>query len=100
MGGGSKSNLTHNKHHRTSQRWTHERLILAIQLQLEDIAEILNDLQGTQKLADNDHASLETIQRGLVQQLATLEGQVLVIKLLEAEFDQRAAYKKLLDEER
>jgi E3 ubiquitin-protein ligase RNF144 len=73
--------------------------IVAIQLQLEDIAEILKGLQDTQKPADNERASLETIQQDLVQQLATLEGQVLVIKLLKTEFDQRAAYKKLLDEE-
>jgi hypothetical protein len=74
--------------------------IVAIQLQLGDIAEILEDLQDTQKPADNERASLKTIQQDLVQQLATLEGQVLVIKLLKAEFGQRAAYKKLLEEER
>ena len=74
--------------------------IVAIYLQLRDIAEILNGLKDTQKPADNERASLETIQRSLVQQLATLEGQVLVIKLLKAEFEQRTAYKMLLDEEK
>ncbi|KAF2994361.1 hypothetical protein E8E13_001183 [Curvularia kusanoi] len=76
--------------------------MLAVQLQLADIAEILNDIQinKDKRAKDEERASLETVQQDLVQQLATLEGQVLVIKILKQEFDDRAAYKKLLDEEK
>ena len=74
---------------------------VAIQLQLADIADLLDSLYSDDPTPQGDErASLETIQRDLTQQLSLLEGQVLVIKILKNEYSERVAFKKLLEEER
>ncbi|KAJ4400131.1 hypothetical protein N0V91_008922 [Didymella pomorum] len=73
----------------------------AIQLQLEDIADLLNSLydEGEPEQGD-ERASLQTIQHDLQQQLTLVEGQVLVINILKDEYSERVALKKLLDDEK
>ena len=73
---------------------------VAIQLQLGDIAELLDSLYGDKLAEDNERVSLEITQRDLTQQLALLEGRVLVINILKDEYNDRVAFKKLLEEEK
>jgi len=74
---------------------------IAIQLQLADIADLLDSLYGDGESAQGDErASLQTIQHDLQQQLTLLEGQVLVINILKDKYDERVAFKKFLDDEK
>ncbi|KAJ4333866.1 hypothetical protein N0V95_009321 [Ascochyta clinopodiicola] len=74
---------------------------VAIQLQLADLAELLNSLYNDNEVPEGDErTSLETTQRDLNHQLSLLEGQVLVINILKVEYNERNAFKKLLDDER
>ncbi|KAJ8117531.1 hypothetical protein OPT61_g1279 [Boeremia exigua] len=72
---------------------------VAIQLQLGDIAELLDSFSTSNDAAvDAERASLKTIHGELSQQLTVLEGQILVVKILKDEYHERVAFKKLLDE--
>ncbi|XPT04322.1 hypothetical protein M3J09_013402 [Ascochyta lentis] len=74
---------------------------VAIQLQLADIAELLDSLYNDNEISEGDErTSLQTLQSELTHQLALLEGQVLVVKILKDEYNERVAFKKLLDDER
>ncbi|KAF3040566.1 hypothetical protein E8E11_000394 [Didymella keratinophila] len=74
---------------------------LAIQLQLEGIADLLDSLYDDgEPVQGDERASLHTIQQDLQQQLTLLEGQVLVINILKDEYNERVAFKKLLDDEK
>lgn len=73
----------------------------AIQLQLADIAELLDSLYQDNVLPEGDErASLETIRNDLTKQLMLLGGQVLVIKILKDEYNARVTFKKLLEDEK
>lgn len=75
--------------------------MLAIQLQLSDIVHLLNSMNNNDKIApSSERATLEFIQQDLVQQISILEGEVLVLKILRAEHNDRVNYKKLQDEEK
>lgn len=74
---------------------------IAIQLQLADIADLLDSLYDDEAPAEGDErASLQTIQCDLQLQLTLLEGQVLVINILKDEHNERVAFKKLVDDEK
>ncbi|KZM25640.1 zinc ion binding [Ascochyta rabiei] len=74
---------------------------VAIQLQLADLADLLDSLYNDNEVPEGDErASIEMIQRDLTHQLSLLEGQVLVIKILKDEYNERVAFNKLLDDER
>lgn len=73
----------------------------AIELQLADIADLLDSLYDDEESAQGDErASVQTIQRDLQQQLSLLEGQVSVINILKDEYKERMAFKKLLNDEK
>jgi E3 ubiquitin-protein ligase RNF144 len=73
----------------------------AIELQLADIADLLDSLYDNEESAQGDErAGVQTIQRDLQQQLSLLEGQVSVINILKDEYKERMAFKKLLDDEK
>ena len=69
--------------------------MVILQLQLADIEELLDSISST-----NERASLEVIQQDLTTQLATLGSELLVIRILKVEHNDRVSYRKLLDEEK
>lgn len=74
---------------------------IAIQLQLDDIADLLDSLYGDGEPSQGDErASLQTIQCDLQQQLTLLEGQVLVINIFRDEYNERVVFKNLLDDDK
>ena len=70
-------------------------------VQLEDIADQLNgfydDGMPTQ---GEERANLLTIQRDLQHQLTVLEGQVSVLNILQDDYNELLAFKKLIDDEK
>lgn len=74
---------------------------VAIQLQLEDIAEILRTIDKSMGQGAIDGvANLDRIQHDLVQQLMELESQILVISILRTEHQERVTIENLLNEEK
>ncbi|KAH9873267.1 hypothetical protein J1614_005665 [Plenodomus biglobosus] len=74
---------------------------LAVQLQLADIDDLLDDLYDSIEITDkNTRASFRVLQTDLRSQLEVLEGQILTLKILKDEHDERVAFKKLLTQER
>lgn len=74
---------------------------LAMELQLADVADLLDSLYTEEILPPGDErASLETIQRDLEHQLLLLEVQILVVKILKNEYNERVAFKKILEDEK
>ena len=72
---------------------------LALQLQLNDLIEALDGLYDEPPEGD-ELASCEVMKLDLQRQLQDLEGQVMAVRLLKAEYEERLAYKKLIDEEK
>lgn len=73
---------------------------LAIQFVLADIEDLLAPLYEDILLPDDQQAGLEVMRTDLHNQLEILEGQILTIKILEQEHDNRVAFAKLLEEEK
>lgn len=74
---------------------------VAAQLQLRDIADLLDSLYDDAPPPEGDElAALTLTQRNLRQQLARLEDQIIIIQILKAEHDDRVAIEKLLDDEK
>lgn len=74
---------------------------LAVELQLSDINDLLDGLYDEEELPEGDaRASFRVLQRDLDRQLQILEGQVLVLKILQEEHDNRAAFARLVEEEK
>lgn len=74
---------------------------LAVELQLHDIADLLNGLYDEDELPEGDaRSSFHILQDDLNQQLEVLECQVLVLKILKEEHDNRVAFSKLLEDEK
>ena len=75
--------------------------MVAIQLQLDDIDDLLDGLYDSIDLPDGDaRTSFEMMQKDLQQQLQIFEGQVLTLKILRGEHESRVAFSRLLEEER
>jgi E3 ubiquitin-protein ligase RNF144 len=74
---------------------------LAVELQLADIKDLLNGLYDNEDILDGDERTSFQMMRGdLQQQLQVLEGQVLTLKILREEHDNRVAFAILLEEEK
>jgi hypothetical protein len=72
---------------------------LAVELQLSDINELLNEIDGS-RITGDQRTGLETMKTDMEGQLRLLETQVLILNLLRAEHDSRVAFSKLLEEEK
>lgn len=74
---------------------------LAVELQLADINDLLDGLYDSEDLPEGDgRTSFQMLRRDLQQQLQVLEGQVLTLKILKEEHDNRVAFARLLEEEK
>ncbi|KAI8936616.1 hypothetical protein NX059_007015 [Plenodomus lindquistii] len=74
---------------------------LAVELQLADIDTLLDDHYENEKLVDSDtRANFRFLQDDLRSKLETLEGQVLSLKVLRDQHDERVAFNHLLEQER
>ena len=74
---------------------------IAVELQLGDINDLLDGLYDDEELPDGDAGtSFRILQRDLQQALQILEGQILTLKILKEENDNRVAFFKLLEEEK
>lgn len=72
---------------------------LAVQMQLADIAELLDSLYD-QEVTDDERTGLKILKRDLEGQLKTLQGQVLALRILKQEHENRVAFTKLIKEEK
>lgn len=74
---------------------------LAVELQLEDINDLLDGLYDEEEIPDCDsRSSFLVLRYDLQRQLQVLEGQILTLKILREEYDNRIAFSRLLEEER
>lgn len=74
---------------------------LAVEMQLADIAAIIDDLYFDEDDPDHDEiASFRMMERDMQRQLEILEGQVLTLNILKDEHEGRVAFAKLLEEEK
>jgi E3 ubiquitin-protein ligase RNF144 len=72
---------------------------LAVELQLSDINDILDEIGGS-RLRGDQRIGFETMKTEMEGKLQLLETQVLIYNLLRAEHDSRVAFSKLLEEEK
>lgn len=74
---------------------------IIVELQLADINDLFDDLYNETKIPSGDaRTSFEIMRQDLEQQLQILEGQVLLLKILREEHENRVAFSRLLEEEK
>ncbi|KAL5113262.1 hypothetical protein ACEQ8H_008868 [Pleosporales sp. CAS-2024a] len=74
---------------------------LAIELQLADIHDLLDAIYGDEDGPDGDsRCSFLVLRDDLQRQLQILEGQILTLKILREEHEDRVLFTRLLEEER
>ncbi len=74
---------------------------IAVQLQIGDIDGLLDSLYSDEDLPEGDsRTSYEMLREDLRQQLPVIEGQILTLKMLRADHENRVAFSRYLAEER
>ena len=74
---------------------------VAVELQLADINDLFDGLYNEEDIPDGDsRTSFQIMQQDLKQQLQILEGQLLLLKILREEHENRLAFSRLLEQEK